>query len=138
LEIRYEDLVSSPEVVLRTVCRLLDLEFVAEMLTLSRPAESVGEARGESRIVVDNTKKFWKGFSRDEIRRIEEIAFDQMHSLGYEVYLADEWRPLNGISYTLLRGRDIVSFVESKADELGRLRALKYALRQRKGAVRKR
>lgn len=128
VEILYEELISDTEQTLRSVCRFLECEFVPDMLSLSKSNENAGDARGRTDVVTDNMNKFWKGFSEPQIRRIEEIALDQMIDLGYEVYLARKPKPLNGVMGFALRWKNSLSFLQAKTKTQGLKEGAKHLL----------
>ena len=88
LQVHYEVLIESPELVLRNICSLLDLSFTPQMLTLEKPSENFGETRGQSIIVSTNKGKFDDRLTRKELKKIEELAFEGMLATGYEPRLA--------------------------------------------------
>ena len=45
--IRYEDLVTRPEEVLRSLCAFLEISYAPSMVELARPSENLGDARGQ-------------------------------------------------------------------------------------------
>ena len=128
LEIRYEDLITDTEEILRGVCGFLDCDFVPEMLRLAKSNEVLGETRGRAEVVVGNMNKFWSEFSMRQIRRIEEIALDQMLDLGYEVYLAERPRPLSGASRFVLRKRNAFNLLRRKAERQGVKETVRFLL----------
>jgi hypothetical protein len=95
MEIRYEQLIQDAPGVLAEVCRFLDREFVPEMATLSRPSENMGDAKGKSRIVSDNLKKYRNVLRPDVQERIEEIVFPLALELQYEIEFASRYAPLS-------------------------------------------
>ncbi|MCX2980994.1 sulfotransferase [Halieaceae bacterium IMCC14734] len=92
LQVNYETLIESPEVVLRSICNMLELEFSAEMLTLVKPSENLGETRGQTEIIPTNKGKFETELTPKELKKIEEMAFNGMLAAGYEPRLATSYR----------------------------------------------
>ena len=83
VELRYEDLVAAPRDVLESLCAFIGVPFSDDMLSLDRPAENLGDTRGETSIVATNFGK-WRRELRDaEVRRVERIAGALMAELGY-------------------------------------------------------
>lgn len=82
-EVRYEALLADPECVLRGLCDLLELPFENCMLRLERSSENIGDAKGQTRIMSNNTGKFRERMSRQMLARIEEIAGDALVDYGY-------------------------------------------------------
>jgi hypothetical protein len=84
LEVRYEDLLRDPRVVVERVCDLLEIEFHEDMTRLSRPTEWVGDAR-TAEIKSDNVEKYVERMGARTRRKIEAIAGGLLVSLGYPV-----------------------------------------------------
>jgi len=108
IEVRYEDLVTAPEGVLRRVCAFLDLPFVPAMLTWheragGRLAEHEGRRDAGGRGPLTKQQRIeqqrrvtgppdrsrvqrWKTeMSGDERRRFQRVAGGMLEALGYEV-----------------------------------------------------
>jgi Sulfotransferase family len=101
-EIRYEELVASPEPVLRSLCTFLELPYSSEMLAYHRRAhERLAELKGwpdrgasasEFEVMHALTRKppqtsrigRWRTeMSREEVRSFEAIAGETLQSAGY-------------------------------------------------------
>lgn len=107
-EIRYEDLVTDPEAVLKDVCTFLELPYEAKMLDYHRTADSRMReldwdvpasknkplVRGVDRTGIHsltseppqkNRAGRWKReMKREDRKRFEDIAGDMLRELGYE------------------------------------------------------
>lgn len=107
--VRYEDLLSEPRQALERLCTFIGVSFQEAMLSLERPAENLGDTRGEAAIVSGNFGKWQHELSDDEVRRIERIAGRLMAELGYTARyeLGDEDVP--GWRMALHRARDGVN-----------------------------
>ncbi len=92
LAVHYEELIESPEETLRSICDLLDIEFVQAMTTLEKPSENFGETRGQATIVASNKQKYLDRLKPNELRRIEELAYPGMLLAGYEPAIADGFK----------------------------------------------
>jgi hypothetical protein len=101
-EVFFESLLLEPEQVLRDVCKFLDSEYLPAMTTLEEPSEHVGDARGQARIVQDNTRKYRTRLSSSQVRRIEEIVYPIMRTTGYEPDHAVRFRPLSPLMLRVL------------------------------------
>ena len=86
-ELHYEDLVTSTESTLRALCVRMGIDFDPRMLTLDKPSENLGNARGMSHVVSDNHGAYARLMSRDVLARIEEIAGDELIASGYALAL---------------------------------------------------
>ena len=111
IELRYEDLVTAPRAALERVCIHVGVSFRDEMLSLDRPAENLGDTRGETSIVAANCGKWRRALREREVRRVERIAGVLMGELGYvaEYEAGDEDVPEWLLA--LYRVRDGVSLV---------------------------
>lgn len=85
VEIRYEDLVSRPAATVSLVCDYLGISFEDSMLTLDKPSENIGDARGALGVVGGNFGKWRQSLRPREIHGIESIAGVMMQELGYEL-----------------------------------------------------
>jgi len=85
MELKYEDLLDSPETELKRIVEFLDLEFEESMLTLSRPTENIGATTGQQSVVKSNKKKYDKLMQEALRLKIESITGNTLESLSYEV-----------------------------------------------------
>jgi len=100
LRIRYEDMVTRPDSVLRRVCRFLDLEFSDSMLRYHEHVPSVyGSYYGQihsglSKPVSTGSIDAWKRhLSEADVAVIEFICSDLMETLEYEPQARQVQRP---------------------------------------------
>jgi hypothetical protein len=91
LTIRYEDFLGNQEETLKKVCMFFRIEFLPQMLDVSRSPEarqisqlSALWASNCSSPVVSNVDKFKKQLSIEEIEIIETFAHEYMSLYGYE------------------------------------------------------
>jgi hypothetical protein len=87
LELRYEDLLTRTQAELQRVCAFLGVDFEPQMLTLSKPEEHRGDARGATRVVAENRGKFRAAMSARTLSRIEELAGPTLLACGYALTL---------------------------------------------------
>lgn len=112
LFVSYERILSDTEQVCREVCDFTSLEFSDSMLGHHRfvnPED--GKINYGKAIVKNNFGKWRTKLSRQQIRRIEEVAFDTMKLFGYEPENAISPRPITG--YERYRGllRDVYAMM---------------------------
>ncbi|WP_175634170.1 sulfotransferase family protein [Pedobacter ghigonis] len=86
----YEELIANPEEVIKKLCRFLEIEYFESMLDFHRSKESLATANaGEmwenlaKPIIKDNTRKFLKELSAEEINIFEIINQQTLTELGY-------------------------------------------------------
>jgi hypothetical protein len=91
-EVRYEDLVVTPEVTLRLLCADLELPFARTMLDHRASAARAAKAGGrphENRFVTHRLMPALRDWRRDlprnAIERFEALAGDLLSELGYEL-----------------------------------------------------
>jgi hypothetical protein len=103
--VRYEDLVTRPEEVLRELCTFLDLTYDPAMVALERPSENLGDARGQTTVVASNVEKWRTGMAPSLRRKIEALCADGLRTHGYECLHAG---PQERLSRSERRARQVV------------------------------
>ena len=90
ITIRFEDLITQPEAIIRQVCQFADLEFAPEMLQVSQSEGGVSShkkiAPGQKGIDSKATGK-WKqgGLSKTEIHLCQQITLENMQRHNYTI-----------------------------------------------------
>ncbi|MCX7636320.1 MAG: sulfotransferase [Cyclobacteriaceae bacterium] len=91
IEVKYEDLISNPEALLKRLCDKLDVAYSESMLQYFKSQESRITAESGNMwknvvrpILPNNHHKFLKELSLDEIRIFEAVAGKMLVKLGYE------------------------------------------------------
>ncbi len=92
LALRYEDLLTDIEGQLRALCRFLDIAFDPAMLSLDRPSENLGNARGSTRVVADNHGHYRHAMAPATLVRVEHLAGDALKRFGYPLACPDVGR----------------------------------------------
>lgn len=89
--ISYENLLEDPESVVKELCQFLEIKFSNKMLDFHTSKEAERSAKSSSLwenlsqpIKSNNSKKFMKELSTDDIKIIESITGKVMDTLGYE------------------------------------------------------
>ena len=89
MEVRYEDLISKPEVTLSEVSRFLGVAFDSRMIERLNPGVDVKREPWKSRAaepITDEPLDRWRrDLSRQEIQDIEVIAYPMMRLYGYQL-----------------------------------------------------
>jgi hypothetical protein len=92
INVKYFDLITDPEPVLKKVCCFLKVPFNQNMLDYFHSKESLETARGgkmwqnlSQPIMAGNYNKFLKELTPEEIRIFEKVAGDTLEKLGYAV-----------------------------------------------------
>lgn len=128
IEIRYEELLRSPEAEMRRLCRFLDIGFSDAMLRLQQPAENRGDATGSVEIVRNNSRKFADQLTHREIAGIESLALNTMRVLDYQPLYAERQRSLSSVEQRLRRIKDGVQLVLHGARTRGFANAFRFYL----------
>ncbi|MEA2060326.1 MAG: sulfotransferase [Thermodesulfobacteriota bacterium] len=129
LEIRFEDLLGNPEMVLNDICNTIGISFEKNMIHLNKPSENIGDARGVNKIVADNKQKWNKKMSPALIRRIEEICCTQLSRYGYETGYQGEPKRIGTIGMKWYKMLDGWNLVLSDSDKRGILKNLMFHIR---------
>jgi hypothetical protein len=89
--LKYEELITEPESVIRRLCEFLGEEFEEKMLEYHRSQEarksgslSVSWENTSKPVIRENAHKYRKQLSQKEILQFEAIAFRELHALGYQ------------------------------------------------------
>ena len=127
-EVRYEDLVQAPEPHLRRLCDFLGQPFEPAMLTLSRPTENIGAAKGAQRIVSTNTEKWRTGMPDRQRALIERLAGDVLASLDYPI--TETGRCVVSQPHMLmLQAHDGLQLIRREVDKRGVISAVRFRMR---------
>ena len=112
LTIRYEDFVSEQEATLRKICVFFGIDFLPEMLDVSRSSEAQQIAKmsalWESNAfppIPANKDKFKTQLSMEDIEAIETITQDWMRRYGYELMTPAQAPALDGALLAQCRER---------------------------------
>jgi len=89
--ISYETLTSEPEMSMRLLCKFLGVRFNKSMLEFYKSDEARRAAESSELwgnvikpIMADNTRKFLREASKEDIRIFESVAGDALSALGYD------------------------------------------------------
>ena len=89
--ISYESLTSEPELSMRLLCKFLGVRFNQSMLEFYKSDEARRAAESSELwgnvvkpIMADNTRKFLRDASEEDIRIFESVAGDVLSTLGYD------------------------------------------------------
>ncbi|GLU35839.1 sulfotransferase [Trinickia caryophylli] len=111
MTIRYEDFLSDQEATLRKVCAFFEIDYLPQMLDVSRSEEarqiSQMSALWSSNCfapIPANIDKYKRQLSGDEIATIETLAAPYMHRYGYELATAAD-APVDAAAYEAARRR---------------------------------
>jgi len=93
----YEDLLEDPETVLQSLCQSLQVTYRNDMLKYFESGESRRTAHAgkmwenlEKPVLSSNSRKFLKGFTREQLIIFESVAGDILDALGYPLVTTRE------------------------------------------------
>lgn len=128
-EVQFETLLSAPAQTLRGLCSFLGIEFDPAMVDLSMPAENLGDATGQSRIMDGNRQKFLSQLSPATVKRIEEVVYPVAGQLGYAPQFAEHFRPLHPTEAFLFKLQDGMGWTKFHIKEKGLRQGVEYLYR---------
>lgn len=131
LEIRYEDLLSNTESVIKKVARFCGVDFMPEMLSLTQSSETWGHGKGATSILRNNSRNFLKYGNRTDIERIEEITYHELAACGYDIMYAKKAKSETKNELLLNKFLDGILILNVYMREKGVFEGIKYKLKQR-------
>ena len=126
IEVRYEDLLRSPQAQMRRLSEFLRIDFSEAMTRLERPVERHGYAAGHAEVVSDNLHKFAERLTPQEIHAVEALAWDTMRLVGYRPLYADRQRQLTPLEQRVLRVKDAIQLLVRDGRKDGFASALRF------------
>ena len=93
--VKYESLLQNPEKEIESITTFLGLSYEPEMLNLEAAVENLGDAKGQKGIVKLNFRKWKDRLNPSQIRRIEELCFDSLNILNYDIEFGKKSTVLN-------------------------------------------
>lgn len=132
LEVKYEDLLSDPDLELMRVCNYLGIKYDPCMLLLDVPVENLGAAKGKTEIVKGNAGKWVNWMDKSMVKEIETIGYDLMQEIGYPVRYAVHQKSMSKYKFRILRYSDAWNrLLFDCASQGGWLRGLTYQYKKR-------
>jgi hypothetical protein len=129
LVVKYEDLIQSVKITQQRISSFLGIPYVEKMTTLRKPAENYGEAKGRSEIVKNNSGKYINRLSNIEIKKIEELCFDQMLEHNYKIRFGTAQRKLPLLEISYYQIIDLYNSLKFHIKEKGVITGARYFLK---------
>lgn len=129
IEVRYEDLIAEPDMVLKKICDFLNIEYYPQMMHLSAPTENLGDAKGLREIKKDNKEKYSYSMKPDIQKKIEAIAMPVLKMYGYPLKYAAENIRINSIELFYYKLFDGINLFRFSVKEKGFLNAFSANLK---------
>lgn len=83
-ELKYEELISDPILLLKKICNFIEVDYINTMLEFTKPTENTGDAKGLIKIKSNNKYKYKNELPKEINNKIERIAADSLALHGYE------------------------------------------------------
>jgi hypothetical protein len=119
LEVKYEQLTSETHEVIERICEFIGVTYEPTMVTLSKPSENYGDAKGMSKVVSSNSEKFKSLMTEKEISRIEELTLPEIANKEYKALFAKKDREALKINIVYWRILDIFNLIKFNIGEFG-------------------
>jgi hypothetical protein len=121
LLVKFEDLLSNTEIMTKNICQFIGIEWEERMVNYHLHIESVvdGKINYGQPIKSDNKQKWRAKASNKFIKKIEEIAYQGLEKLNYEIVYAEGEVPLNKVykKYGILQDALAMLLVGNRAKE---------------------
>lgn len=131
-EVYFEQLLETPEAVLKGICGFIGIEFEESMLSLSKPAENYGDAKNTTKVMKENKEKYLKGFTTGIVKRIEEISYINLKNSIYPIHFAKGAHPLGAAALTFFKMLDVLALIKFRIHEMGLKNAISFIYKARK------
>jgi len=127
-ELHYESLIQSTEREMRALCSFLQIDFHEHMLRHDGITENLGDTKGLTEIVANNTGKFRVDMSQRDLRAVEALAWHSMKRLGYVPEAAKGPEQLGAVSLLARKMVDGVNLVARNVEKRGIFGATRFYL----------
>ena len=129
LEIKYESLLNDPAGTMQQICEFTGCTFDEKMLTLAKPSENYGAAKGKATIVTTNKNKYKQALTHDQIRRIEEITYDTLQDANYSAEFAQHYKPIGSPQKMYYKMHDAINSAQFHIRERGLIKGIDFFIR---------
>lgn len=111
LEVTYEKLLENPKREIQIISEFIGVDFNSAMLTLLRPSEKSGDAKGKTSIVRNNTRKYETRMDPRVRHIIEMVAAERLCELGYPTLYHGPTRRIGKVRMQLYRLIDGINLI---------------------------
>lgn len=126
LEVKYEQLISETHDVIENICKFIDIDYEPSMVTLSKPSENYGDAKGMAKVMASNSEKFKTIMSEKEICRIEGLTLPEIKDKKYQVLFAKKEKDVLKVDLLFWRMLDILNLIKFNINEFGLVRGISH------------
>lgn len=117
--VRYEDLVDHPQVAAEKICTFLEIDFVPEMVELSRAPENIGDAKGHTEIMAGNYGKYRTQMTPAELEAVESYCIDALRAMGYNFGYQGSLKRLSNLELRRHQLGDAYRLIQRDAETQG-------------------
>lgn len=136
LEIQFEELLANPTTTLQNVCNFLDIDFEEQMISLDKPTENIGDAKGEVIIVTTNKDKWQSKMSPKLLKEIESICITQLKKYHYPSTYTGKQIHISKIKLEYYRILDGFNLLIRDINNRGMIKNLIFLLRDNQVRIR--
>ncbi|MEP2448782.1 MAG: sulfotransferase [Balneola sp.] len=110
IEIKFEDLTTSPDKVAKNVCTFCGIDYEQNMEILRNPVEKFGDVKAKK--IIPNSSKYLNEFNKGQLRVIESITKKYLLLKGYELTeQSNLYKPLSKNLYLIYKIEDYLRFL---------------------------
>lgn len=120
-EIKYENLLDSPETEIRALCNWLGISYDSNILGVGKNTENLGDAKNINGILRGNFGKWKTELTNNEINKVEKISCQLLAQLDYELSSKCNNTPLNKFENIFYSIQDIYNIFKFRVDEYGNI-----------------
>ncbi len=132
LEIKYENLIETPEESIKIICSFLNLEYTKQILILTQPTEEIGAAKGKDIILSDNKKKYLSRMDSSVKNQIEQLCAEVLIDLNYPCDYRGDARRLHATTLFFFKIMDGIQLIRFRMEEMGILNSILFYLNGQK------
>lgn len=127
LEIKFEDLLDNPRMIISNICDFLNVDFEDQMLILKKSSENLGDAKNKNEIISSNKNKFTHSLSKKKIKKIEELTYNGMTKYNYDLIYGQNQIHLRGYRMVFYKFLDVLYRFIFNLRNYGLLDGIKYS-----------
>ncbi len=129
--VTYENLLSDSKKETERILSFLKISYEPDLFVFNKQIEPVGDAKNAGKIKKDNFGKWRDKLSTKKLRRIEELCFQNMKHLGYQIEEGEKQKRLSSVrllNYKVLDSLSLLSFAYKRKGYMGLKRQLKLMI----------
>jgi hypothetical protein len=128
IEIKYENLITDSESVLKALCDFLKIDYDNKMINLKKPVENIGDAKKLKKIKSDNKDKFIRSMDIETKYKIEAIAGNMLRKNRYNVEYSGKTFTLSRLKMIYYQIQDFTNRVKFNTKQKGIVGGVKWTI----------